>query len=166
MPEPAVYVMEKMAHGFKRMGRASGAGFYDYDDDGTVTLWSGLKAFERRTAKVPAEDIRDRLLVIQALEAVRCRDEGVVASLEDADTGLLAYGFPATSGGVVGYINSFGTGAFVRRAAELATRYGERFRPPAGLEDLASRGRPLAEQPDAVPASRAAHGGSRPGPEA
>src|SRR5690606_36683417 len=86
MPESAVYVMEKMAHGYRRMGKAAGAGFYEYEDDGTVSLWSGLKAFERRSVKIPDEDVRDRLLHVQALETVRCREEGVIASLSDADS--------------------------------------------------------------------------------
>src|SRR5690606_17237537 len=29
IPESAVYVLEKMAHGYRRMGRAYGGGFYD-----------------------------------------------------------------------------------------------------------------------------------------
>jgi 3-hydroxyacyl-CoA dehydrogenase/enoyl-CoA hydratase/3-hydroxybutyryl-CoA epimerase len=145
MPEPAVYVMEKMAHGYRRLGRDTGAGFYDYDDDGSFSLWSGLKAFERRSAKVPEEDIRDRLLFIQALEAVRCLEEGVVDSVADADAASISLcGFPAETGGVVQFINGWGTGRFVERARELAGRYGERFLPPAGLADHARRGEPLA----------------------
>ena len=42
MPESAVYVLEKMSHGYKRLGRAWGAGFYDYPADGPKALWSGL----------------------------------------------------------------------------------------------------------------------------
>jgi 3-hydroxyacyl-CoA dehydrogenase/enoyl-CoA hydratase/3-hydroxybutyryl-CoA epimerase len=167
MPEPAVYVMEKMAHGFRRMGREAGAGFYDYEDDGAVSLWSGLKAFERRAAKVPPEDIRDRLLFIQALEALRCREEGVVASLVDGDALLSAYGFPAATGGASGFINRLGTAAFVQRAQELARHYGERFLPTPVLADLANRDHPLAEPMPTPPAMQektspaGSHGGSR-----
>src|SRR5690606_33134684 len=126
----AVYVMEKMAHGFRRMGREAGAGFYEYKDDGTASLWSGLKSFERRTTKLPAEDLRDRLLFIQALEAIRCIDEGVIGSLADADATLVQLGFfPADGPGE--FVNRMGAGAFVARAQALAASYGERFQPPA-----------------------------------
>jgi 3-hydroxyacyl-CoA dehydrogenase/enoyl-CoA hydratase/3-hydroxybutyryl-CoA epimerase len=145
MPEPAVYVMEKMAHGYRRMGRAAGAGFYEYADDGTRTLWSGLKAFERRSAKVPEQDIKDRLLFIQAIESLRCLEEGVVASVSDLEQAAVAFsGFPSAAGGPVQFIDDMGAARFVERAGELASRYGDRFLPPARLTELASRGEPLA----------------------
>lgn len=147
MPEPAVYVMEKMAHGYRRLGRDAGAGFYEYEDDGSITLWSGLKAFERRGAKVPEEDIRDRLLFIQALEAVRCLEEGVVASVGEANRGSIGLcAFPAATGGAVQFINEMGTGRFVERASALAALYGERFLPTARLSELASHGQPVDER--------------------
>lgn len=147
MPETAVYVMEKMAHGFRRMGRESGAGFYDYEDDGTSALWSGLKAFERRASKIPIEDVRDRLLFIQVLETLRCLDEGVVSSLADANEGSIkGWKFPAATGGAAQFVNRLGTRAFVDRAQELAQRYGERFSPPSVVIDRARRNEPLDEQ--------------------
>ncbi len=136
MPESAVYVMEKMAHGFRRMGRDAGAGFYDYDDDGTRALWSGLKTFERRARSMPDEDVRDRLLFVQALEALRCFEEGVVTSTEDADAASVAgWGFPAATGGPLAFVKRMGTDRFAARAAELAERYGDRFALPAGSAD-------------------------------
>lgn len=155
MPEPAVYVMEKMAHGFRRMGREAGAGFYEYEDDGSASLWSGLKAFERRATRLPAEDIRDRLLFAQALEAVRCLEEGVVDSLADADAALVQIGcFPAAGGGPAAFIDRMGVQAFVDRARSLAGSYGERFSPPALLVDLAGHGQTLAARDLAGAAGR------------
>jgi 3-hydroxyacyl-CoA dehydrogenase/enoyl-CoA hydratase/3-hydroxybutyryl-CoA epimerase len=146
MPEAAVYVMEKMAHGFRRMGRDAGAGFYEYEDDGTASLWSGLKAFERRAAKLPVDAIRDRLFFVQALEAVRCVDEGVIGSIADADAALVHLGlFPAEPGGPGRFINRMGARTFVERARALAASHGDRFEPPASLVDLASRNQPLDE---------------------
>ena len=154
MPEPAVYVMEKMAHGYRRLGREAGAGFYEYEDDGSMTLWSGLKAFERRAVKVSEEDIRDRLLFIQALEAVRCLEEGIIASVGEADSGSIGLcAFPAATGGAVEFINRMGTGKFVERSQALAAQYGDRFLPPARLSDYASRGERIDEGYGRRPAS-------------
>jgi 3-hydroxyacyl-CoA dehydrogenase/enoyl-CoA hydratase/3-hydroxybutyryl-CoA epimerase len=141
MPESAVYVMEKMAHGYRRMGQATGAGFYEYGDDGTMSLWPGLRAFERRSARIPEDDIRDRLLYIQALETVRCLEEGVISSLADADAAAVSgWGFPRSEGGLARFIEKMGISAFVARSRELAQRYGERFEPPKGLARLADAG--------------------------
>jgi len=60
-PEPAVYVIEKMAHGFRRTGRASGGGFYDYTAGAEPQLWSGLKVFERGAREVDDTSLAERL---------------------------------------------------------------------------------------------------------
>jgi 3-hydroxyacyl-CoA dehydrogenase len=60
-PEPAVYVIEKMAHGFRRTGRASGGGFYDYTAGSEPQLWSGLKVFERGARDVDDASLAERL---------------------------------------------------------------------------------------------------------
>jgi 3-hydroxyacyl-CoA dehydrogenase/enoyl-CoA hydratase/3-hydroxybutyryl-CoA epimerase len=83
------------------------------------------------------------MLFIEALEAVKCRDEGVIESVADANIGsILGIGFPAWTGGVLQYINGYdgGPAGFVVRARELVASYGERFAPPPSLLDLAERG--------------------------
>jgi len=85
---------------------------------------------------VPFEDLEQRLLFAEALEAVGCIDEGVVATPADANAGSLhGAGFPGWTGGVLQYIDGFDGGVvgFVARARELAARYGDRFEPPASL---------------------------------
>jgi len=144
MPQAAVYVLEKMAHGFKRLGRAHGAGFYDYPEAAPKSLWPGLSAFERGKRTVAPDDIADRMLYVQAIEAARCLGEGVVATPRDANIGaLFGWGFPAWTGGPIQYINHVGVARFVARAGELAQRYGERFTPPALLLRHAEQARPL-----------------------
>ncbi|NBS66183.1 MAG: hypothetical protein EBT33_17900 [Betaproteobacteria bacterium] len=135
MPESAVYVLEKMAHGYKRLGRAWGAGFYDYPGDGPKTLWSGLSVFARGAKRQPShDDIRERLLYIQALETIRCLDEGVLESVRDANIGsIFGWGFPAWAGGSLQFVNHVGLARFTARAQELAALYGDRFQPPESL---------------------------------
>ena len=81
------------------------------------------------------------MLVIEALETVRCFDEGVLTSVPDANIGsIFGIGFPAWTGGVVQYVEGFpgGVAGFVRRADELAARYGPRFEVPASLRARAA----------------------------
>ena len=144
MPESAVYVLEKMAHGFKRMGKTHGGGFYDYPQDAEKSLWPGLKVFERGARTVPFEDVKDRMLYAQALETVRCLQEGVLESTRDANIGsIFGWGFPAWTGGTIQFVNHVGVRNFVARAQELAQRYGERFTPPALLLQHAEQDKPL-----------------------
>jgi len=148
VPETAVYVLEKMAHGYRRMGRAYGGGFYEYPPDGEKSLWPGLQAFERAKRPVPMDDVRDRLLYVQSLETIRCLEEGIVETARDANIGsIFGWGFPAWTGGTLRFVDHVGAGRFAERAQALAQAYGERFAPPALLVRHAESGRPLGASP-------------------
>jgi hypothetical protein len=58
---------------------------------------AGLKQrFEKADAQIPPEDVRDRILFIQAIETVRCVEEGVLLSTADANIGsIFGIGFAA-----------------------------------------------------------------------
>ncbi|WP_200821152.1 hypothetical protein [Oceanicoccus sp. KOV_DT_Chl] len=87
------------------------------------------------------QDIKDRLLFCQCLEAVRAMQEGVIDSVGDANIGsIMGIGFPAQTGGVFQAINAYGLSAFVARSKELAAKYGEVFEPPQLLIDRAASG--------------------------
>ena len=128
-----------------RAASSRGAGFYDYEDGKRRGLWPGLK---RRvppatTLDMPFEDLKERMLFIEAIETVKCLDEGVIESVADANIGsIMGIGFPGWTGGVLQYINGYegGLAGFVARARELAATYGERFEPPASLVEKAERG--------------------------
>ena len=95
------------------------------------------------------------MLVIEALEAVKCLDEGVIESVADANIGsIMGIGFPGWTGGVLQYINGYegGLPGFVARARELADRYGDRFEPPASLVAKAERGEIYTDEPALVTA--------------
>lgn len=148
MPETAVYVLEKMAHGYRRMGRAHGGGFYDYPPDAEKSLWPGLQAFERAGRAVPIEDVRDRLLYVQSIETIRCIEEGIVETARDANIGsIFGWGFPAWTGGTLRFVDHVGARRFAERARELARKYGERFAPPALLVRHAEAGEPIGGLP-------------------
>lgn len=144
-PHPADAVIDRMVDDFGRPGRAGGAGFYDYAEDGSRTgLWPGLREhFTKPDADVPFTDLKERMLFSEALDSVRCLDENVLTTVADANIGsIMGIGFPAWTGGVLQYINGYegGLPGFVARARELAGTYGERFAPPASLVAKAERG--------------------------
>jgi 3-hydroxyacyl-CoA dehydrogenase / enoyl-CoA hydratase / 3-hydroxybutyryl-CoA epimerase len=129
-----------------RAGRLEGAGFYDYEDGKRTRLWPGLRdEFPPVTnpAEISLKDLEERMLVIEAIESIRCLDEGVIESVADANIGsIFGIGFPGWSGGVLQFINGYdgGVAGFVARARALAAKYGARFEPPASLIEKAERG--------------------------
>jgi 3-hydroxyacyl-CoA dehydrogenase/enoyl-CoA hydratase/3-hydroxybutyryl-CoA epimerase len=127
-----------------RAGKAAGKGFYEYPQGAKKHLWKGLAHFGRSGGMIPLADIKDRLLFVQALETVRCVDEGVVTTARDANIGsIFGIGYPAWTGGVLQFINSYGLASFVARSLELAERYGEQFAPPASLVARTDRNEPF-----------------------
>jgi 3-hydroxyacyl-CoA dehydrogenase/enoyl-CoA hydratase/3-hydroxybutyryl-CoA epimerase len=107
-------------------------------------LWDGLyEHFTKEGHEIPFEDMKERMLFAEALETVKCFDEGVLRSVPDANIGsIMGIGFPPWTGGVIQYINGYpgGLAGFVARARELAERYGDHFLPPASLVEKAERG--------------------------
>ncbi|MEH6351946.1 3-hydroxyacyl-CoA dehydrogenase NAD-binding domain-containing protein [Pseudomonas sp. 3JA] len=138
---PAFAVIDLLLNEYKRSGKAAGAGFYEYPANGQKYLWPQLKSrFEKTDGQISPQDIRDRLLFIQALETVRCMEEGVLTSTADANIGsIFGIGFAAWTGGALQFINQYGLQDFVGRAQYLAEQYGERFSPPALLLEKAAR---------------------------
>ncbi|WP_298190112.1 3-hydroxyacyl-CoA dehydrogenase NAD-binding domain-containing protein [uncultured Pseudomonas sp.] len=139
---PAFAVIDLMLNEYKRPGKAAGAGFYDYPAGGKKHLWPELKRrFEKTDAQISQVDVRDRILFIQAIETVRCVEEGVLKSVADANIGsIFGIGFAAWTGGALQFINQYGVKDFVARAQYLAEQYGERFLPPALLLEKAAKG--------------------------
>jgi len=139
---PATALIDLFVNQFKRPGKAAGGGFYEYPIGAQKYLWPELKQrFERPEQRIASQDVRDRLLFIQAIETVRCVEEGVLMSTADANVGsILGIGFAAWSGGALQFINQYGLNDFIARARYLAEQYGERFTPPALLLEKAARG--------------------------
>jgi 3-hydroxyacyl-CoA dehydrogenase/enoyl-CoA hydratase/3-hydroxybutyryl-CoA epimerase len=139
---PAEALIERMVEREHRLGKKTGKGFYDYPADGKKRLWPGLSdVVAPRTAQPDVEEVKQRLLVIQALEAVRCLEEGVVATPADADVGAyLGWGFSPWSGGPISYVDTIGLKEFVATCRRLATSHGPRFAPTARLVAMAENG--------------------------
>ncbi|QXQ17491.1 3-hydroxyacyl-CoA dehydrogenase NAD-binding domain-containing protein [Pseudomonas tolaasii] len=145
-PHPATAVIDLLVNEYRRAGKAAGGGFYDYPAGGQKRLWPELKSrFEQPGKQISPQDVRDRLLFIQAIETVRCVEEGVLTSTADANVGsIFGIGFAAWSGGALQFINQYGLNDFVARARYLAEQYGERFTPPELLLEKAAQGEVFA----------------------
>jgi hypothetical protein len=80
-------VIDRMLDKYDRKGRSTGAGFYECDSEGRrAGLWPSLRdAFKSGSTEVPFEDLKARMLFAEALETVKCFDEGVLTSVADAN---------------------------------------------------------------------------------
>lgn len=140
-PHPAEAVIDRMVDEFGRKGKAAGAGFYDYPANGKKHLWADLESLfvdSARARNVALQDLKDRILFIQAIETVRCLEEGVLRTVADANIGsIFGIGYAPWTGGAIQFINQYGVRAFTARARALADQYGERFNPPALLLEKA-----------------------------
>ncbi len=141
VPHPAEAIIDQMVNEHGRKGKAAGAGFYEYPGKGKKHLWPGLEQLyvnREQARNVPLQDLKDRILFIQALETVRCLEEGVLRTVADANVGsIFGIGYAPWTGGAIQFINQYGVRAFTERAQELARQHGERFAPPRLLLEKA-----------------------------
>ena len=143
LPEnPTARVLEIVVGQLGRTGKRDGKGFYDYVD-GQKALFPGLAEHFPPAAEQPAVGaLIERFLYVQALEAARCMEEGVLLAAEDADVGaVLGWGFAPYTGGPLSLIDTVGAARFVERCSALAGQHGQRFSPPQLLAEMAAGGR-------------------------
>lgn len=138
---PGVSLVETLV-GEGRTGKAAGAGFYDYKDGRRRGLWAGLQTHVQAVPDDSSvELLRQRLLGIQALEAARTVEEGIVSRRRDAEVGaIFGVGFAPGTGGPLSYIDRMGPPAFVAQMDAFADRYGQRYAVPRSLRQMADHG--------------------------
>lgn len=140
--EPVGYkVQKRFVEELDRRGRRHGAGFYDYPE-GKRQLWSGLAdVYAPQEPQPDVEEIKTRMLYIQALEALRCFEEGVIGDAAEGDVGaVLGIGFPSYTGGVFSLVDGVGIAKFVATCERLAATHGTRWQPSAWLKARAATG--------------------------
>src|SRR5690242_5631627 len=137
-------LLEEMVEKRGRFGRKNAKGFYDYPQSGQKRLWPGLAELQKDKLDpdtIDKDELKARLLAIQALETARCFEEGVLTDVREADVGsILGFGYAPYSGGTLSYIDMMGVKKFVALCEKLAQKYGERFNPNKLLVEMAQKG--------------------------
>src|SRR3981189_1054567 len=129
-----------------RFGRKNAKGFYDYPEKvkGQKSLWPGLAALQPKKLDpdtLDIEELKQRFLVVQAVEAARTVEDHVITDMREADVGsILGFGFAPFTSGTLSYIDFMGTRKFVELCHKLEAKYGSRPPPPPPLPGMVAHG--------------------------
>ncbi len=132
----------------QRYGQKSGAGFYRYEQDRKGRLQKVedpdvaeiLAPAAASPAEFSSEEIVDRMMLPMIFEVARCLEDDIVASVAEADMGLVyGLGFPAFRGGILKYADSIGPAELIARAGRYQS-LGKAYDPPERIRDMAKRG--------------------------
>lgn len=131
---PATDVLDKMLTELERLGARKRAGFYEYGGE-KPRIWQELTEHYPTTIKeYNREEIIERLLFAQVLEAAWCYQEKVISSIPEGNLGsVFGWGFPAFKGGVFQYIEDYGREKFIARCDEYEKKHGPRFQVPSAI---------------------------------
>ena len=124
----------------ERFGRKNGKGFYDYNGK-DKSLWPGIPDVVGQPKSADSfniEELKQRLLVMQALESARIFEENCLTDVREADVGsILGFGFAPYTGGTLSYIDMMGTTEFVELCKKFTRKWGPRFKPNKLLREMA-----------------------------
>ncbi|HEY6834487.1 MAG TPA: 3-hydroxyacyl-CoA dehydrogenase NAD-binding domain-containing protein [Pseudolabrys sp.] len=136
-------LLDEMVEKGQRFGRKNGKGFYDYPQGQPKKLWPGLAQLQHVKLNpdlIDIEELKLRLLGIQALETARCFEEHVLTDVREADVGsILGFGFAPFSGGTLSWIDRMTPKKFVELCRRFEAKFGDRFTPNKLLLDLAEK---------------------------
>lgn len=125
---------KKTEKGFYRYGKTAKKGKKQVDDSVYNVL--GVTPAPR----LNSDEISSRCVVQMLNEAVRCLEEGIIASARDGDIGaIFGIGFPPFLGGPFRYIDQLGADKLVAQLRNLESRFGKRFAPADLLLQMAEQ---------------------------
>lgn len=124
-----------------RLGQKNGKGFYNYEPDKkgkpqklvTDESYQLLAPHVAERKEFSDEEIIARMMAPMATEMARCLEEGIVASVAEADMALIyGLGFPPFRGGIFRWLDETGVAAFVENLKPLQP-LGPLYQPTDGL---------------------------------
>ena len=136
--ETVLTVMEKA----KRFGKKSNSGFYVYNENGKRDgFWEGLtKNFKSLDVQPDFNIVKDRLALIQCLEAVRALENNVLLDIREGDVGaILGWGCIPWAGGPFGWMDLKGSNWVYNKCEEFSLKFGKRFSAGSTLKKLATK---------------------------
>lgn len=141
LPAEGIALVKTMVEKHDRGGRAAGKGFFDYEGGTRRGFWSGLAQYaKRKPERSDVKEIGRRLLLIQAAEAARAVEEGVIQRKRDAEVGaVFGIGFAPNSGGPLSFLDRIGQTTAVDQLRDFAERFGPRYTPPKILVEMAEK---------------------------
>jgi 3-hydroxyacyl-CoA dehydrogenase/enoyl-CoA hydratase/3-hydroxybutyryl-CoA epimerase len=125
-----------------RLGRKANAGYFEYDEKGKrIGYWKGIHDKYPLAEEQPdLQEVQDRLMFVQALEAVRALEEGVLMDIREGDVGaILGWGFAPATGGPLSWLDMIGTPYAAERCDQLEAKFGPRFKCPDLLREMAEK---------------------------
>ena len=127
------------------LGRKTGSGFYKYAGKQQSPNES-IEQWRTRESEQTEGDLARRLVFLMVNEAARCVEEGVVASPEDADYGMiLGTGFAPHRGGPLRFADHVGAQKLTSEMERLA-RTDDKFAPAEILKQHAREGTKFYEE--------------------
>ncbi|NCT66290.1 MAG: 3-hydroxyacyl-CoA dehydrogenase [Rhodanobacteraceae bacterium] len=124
--------LDELIKGGKR-GKKDGAGFYTWQD-------GKPQKPEVDPAYQAPDDLEDRLILSLLNEAVACLHDKVVDDADLLDAGVIfGTGFAPFRGGPIQHIRDTGADALKTKLEALTRKYGARFAPRPGWDELGGR---------------------------
>ncbi len=122
VPKELLQMVEK-----GNLGKKSGKGYYEYKEGKAVKMDTGIAP----------KDAVSRMMGRMLNECVACWREGVIEDTDLLDGGMIfGTGFAPFRGGPIKYIRDRGVAEVKKELEDLASKYGERFTPDAGWNNL------------------------------
>ncbi len=124
-------------------GKKNGGGFYLYPDDGKAHYpnpeWPQIQDTPTMGA-ITEQELSARMMIPLLNEAVRCLQEGIIATPAEGDMALLlGLGFPAFRGGPFRYLQQWGLAHYIA-AAEHHAAQGALYIVPETLHRMVQQG--------------------------
>jgi 3-hydroxyacyl-CoA dehydrogenase len=143
-------IADTLVEDLKRLGRKTGAGWYDYDAAGkpvesdvvTHAIYRASDAAGITREARPKDEIAGRAVLAMIMEAIRILEEGIAARPQDIDLVMIhGYGFPRWRGGLMHHADQLSPAVVLSQTAALAKADPLSWSVPALLQRLVDEGR-------------------------